>query len=62
MVSAKRQSFAPHWPSLSSKRFQFFRLIIRDKEGASRAAWMRLESDCTEPELIDIVWDDTPTV
>src|SRR5437899_9005346 len=58
LVSVRRRSFVPHWRSLSSRRFQFFRVTVRDKDGADHRAWMRLESDCTEPEILDVVWDD----
>ena len=53
-----RGSFVPHWPSLSSKHFQFFRVTVRDRDGANHSAWMRMESDCTEPEVLDVIWDD----
>ena len=58
VVSVRRRSFAPHWRLLSSKRFQFFRVTIRDRAGGNRRAWMRIESDCTQPEVIDVIWDD----
>jgi len=43
---------------LSSKRFQFSRVTVRDRDGANHRAWMRLESDCTKPAIIDVIWDD----
>ena len=58
VVSAKRRSFVPHWRLLSGRRFQFFRVTVRDRDGANHRAWMRLESDSTEPEVIDVIWDD----
>jgi hypothetical protein len=58
VVSARRPSFVPHWRSLPSRRFQFFRVTVRDRDGADHRAWMRLESDCTEPEVLDVIWDD----
>jgi hypothetical protein len=58
VVSARRRSFVPHWRSLPSRRFQFFRVTVRDRDGANHRAWMRLESDCTEPEILDVIWDD----
>jgi hypothetical protein len=63
IVRAKRRSFVPHWRSLPSRQFQFFRVTVRDRNGADYRAWMRLESDCTEPEILDVIWDDkTPAV
>jgi hypothetical protein len=62
VISARRRSFVPHWRSLPSRRYQFFRVTVRDRDGADHRAWMRLESDCTEPEVLDVIWDDkTPT-
>jgi hypothetical protein len=58
LVSVRRRAFVPHWRLLPGKRFQFFRVSVRDRDGASRRAWMKLESDCTEPEIIDVIWDD----
>jgi hypothetical protein len=58
LVRARRRAFVPHWRSLPSRRFQFFRVIVRDRNGADHRAWMRLESDCTEPEVLDVIWDD----
>ena len=58
LVRSRRRSFVPHWRSLPSRRFQFFRVTVRDKDGADHRAWMRLESDCTEPEILDVIWDD----
>ncbi len=46
-----------------SKRFQFFRVTVRDKEGVNHGTWMRFESDCTEPEVLEVIWDDkTPPI
>jgi hypothetical protein len=59
LVRARRRSFVPHWRSLPSRRFQFFRVTVRDRDGADHRAWMRLESDCAEPEVLDVIWDDT---
>jgi hypothetical protein len=58
IVSARRRSFIPHWRSLPSRQFQFFRVTVRDGNGVDHRAWMRLESDCTEPEILDVIWDD----
>ena len=58
VVHARRRSFVPHWRSLPSRRFQFFRVTVRGKDGADHRAWLRLESDCTEPEVLDVIWDD----
>jgi hypothetical protein len=58
VVSVRRRAFVPYWRSLASRRFQFFRVTVRDKDGADHRAWMRLESDCSEPEVLDVIWDD----
>ena len=58
VISARRRSFALHWRWLPSRQFQFFRVIVRDRDGADHRAWMRLESNCTEPEVLDVIWDD----
>ena len=58
VVSARRRSFVPYWLSLPSRRFQFFRVTVLDKDGSSYRAWVRLESDCTDPEVLDVIWDD----
>jgi hypothetical protein len=58
IVSAKRRSVVPHWRSLPSRRFQFFRVVVRDKDGVDYKAWTRLESDCTEPEVLEVIWDE----
>ena len=58
VICARRRSFVPHWRSLPSRRFQFFRVTVRDRDGADFRAWLRLESDCTEPEILDVIWDD----
>jgi hypothetical protein len=58
VISVRRRSFVPHWRLLSSKGFQFFRLTVRDRDGANHKAWLRLESDCTDLEIIDVIWDD----
>ena len=60
LVRARRRSFVPHWRwcSFSKGRFQFFRVTVRDVLGADHKAWMRLESDCTQPEILDIIWDN----
>ena len=58
VVYARRRSLGPHWPLLSSRRFQFFRVTLRDADGVNHRAWMRLESDCSEPKVIDVIWDD----
>src|SRR5947209_6058024 len=58
VVSVRRRSSVPHWRPLSSRRFQFFRVTVRDRGGANYRAWMRLESDCTEPAILDVIWDD----
>jgi len=62
VVSAKRRSFVPHWRSLPSWHFQFFRVTFRDQDGAAHRAWMRLESDCNEPEILDVIWDNKTPV
>ena len=62
VVRATRRSFVPHWRSLPSRRFQFFRVTVRDRDGADHRGWMRLESDCTEPEVLDVIWDDKTPV
>ena len=56
LVSATRRSFVPLW--CSGKGYQFFRVTVRDRDGANHSAWMRMESDCTEPEVLDVIWDD----
>jgi hypothetical protein len=58
VVSARRRSFVSRWRAMLSKRFQFFRVTVRDKEGVNHGTWMRLESDCTEPEVLEVIWDD----
>ena len=58
LVSVRRRAFVPHWRFISSKRFQFFRVTVRCSGGVARKAWMQLESDCTEPEIVDVIWDD----
>jgi hypothetical protein len=58
LVYARRRTFVPHWRAFSNRRFQFFRVTLRDKDGADHRAWMRLESDCSEPEVLDVIWDD----
>jgi hypothetical protein len=58
LVSLKRRTLVPFWRPLDSRRFQFFRVTVRDTAGVERKAWLRLESDCTEPEIIDVAWDD----
>jgi hypothetical protein len=61
VVSIRRRTFVPQWPWLFSRRFQFFRVVLRDANGANRKACLRLESDCTQPQIIDVVWDaNTP--
>jgi hypothetical protein len=57
VVSIRRRTFVPHWPWLFSRQFQFFRVVIRDSNGANRKACLRSESDCTQPQIIDVVWD-----
>ena len=59
VVSAGRRTFVPHWRSLPSRSFQFFRVTVCDKDGANHKAWLRLESDCTNPEVIEVIWDDS---
>ena len=58
VVGVRRRSFVPHWRSLSSRRFQFFRVTVRDRGGEDYRGWLRLESDCTEPEVLEVIWDD----
>jgi hypothetical protein len=58
IVDIRRRSFVPHWRTLPSRRFQFFRLTIRDKEGATHKAWMRVQANRTEPEILEIIWDN----
>ena len=62
LVSARRRSFVPHWSSESGKGYQFFRVTVRDKEGALRKSWIRC-SDFTwhDPNKIDVIWDDEST-
>jgi hypothetical protein len=58
LVSVRRRAFVPHWRFISGKRFQFFRVTVRGSGGIARKAWMQLESDCTKPEIVDVIWDD----
>jgi hypothetical protein len=58
VASARRRSFVPHWRSLSARQFQFFRVTVRDRDGERYKAWLRLESDCTDPQVLDVIWDD----
>lgn len=58
VVSVRRRSFVPQWRLLRSRRFQFFRVTVRDKAGSDYRAWMRLEADCTDPEVLEVTWDD----
>jgi hypothetical protein len=60
VVSVRRRAFVPvsQWRWLCSRQYQFFRVAVRDKAGANYAAWMRLESDCTEPKMIEVIWDN----
>jgi hypothetical protein len=61
VVSVRRRTFVPlvpHWRSLPTRSFQFFRVTVCDRNGANHKAWMRLESDCTNPEVIEVIWDD----
>jgi hypothetical protein len=57
VVYAKRRTFVPHWHWLHGRRHQFFRVTVQNKEGTAFGAWLCLESDCTTPEIIDIIWD-----
>jgi len=62
LVSVKRRSFVPRWPLLSSRRFQFFRVIVKNQSGETRRAWMRLEADGSEPEIVEVAWDDEESI
>src|SRR5215213_9583602 len=57
VVTVKRRSFIPHWRSFSSRRFQFFAVTIRDNAGADYRACLRLESDCNDPTVLEVIWD-----
>ena len=59
VVSVRRRAIVPvsQWRWLWSRQYQFFRVAVRDKAGANYGAWLRLESDCTEPEIVEVIWD-----
>lgn len=58
LLSVRRRAFVPHWRFISGRRFQFFRATVRGPSGVARKAWLQLESDCTKPEIVDVIWDD----
>jgi hypothetical protein len=58
ILRARPRFFVRHWRSLWSRRFQFFHVVVRDKTGVEHRGWMRLESECTEPAVLDVIWDD----
>ena len=58
LIHASRRAIFPLWGSLwKSERFQFFPVTVRDMGGTNYEAWLRLESDCTESEVLDVIWD-----
>src|SRR5690242_8490396 len=58
LVSLRRRTFVPFLSPVNSRFFQFFRVTLRDGSGVHRRAWMRLESDCTEPKVLEVKWDN----
>jgi hypothetical protein len=57
LVSARRRSFVPLW--CSSKGHQYLRVIVRDKEGGIRRAWIRcLDFNSAEPHNLEVTWDE----
>jgi hypothetical protein len=47
----------PLW--CSSKGHQYLRVIVRDKEGGIRRAWIRcLDFNSAEPHNLEVTWDE----
>jgi hypothetical protein len=59
VVSARRSFFLPNTQWSSGKYQPFFRLALRDKEGITREGWLRCSKlGLTEPQKVDVAWDD----
>ena|ERR1035441_8005715 len=64
LVTARRRSFVPLWCSrkgflLARPTDQWFRVIVRDKDGKIRRAWVRCwDFNSPEPENIEVTWDE----
>jgi hypothetical protein len=58
LISVRRRTFVPFLRPVNSRLFQFFRVRLRDASGADRKGWVRLESDCTVPQVLEVRWDD----
>ncbi len=57
IISIKRRTFVPFLRPFSGKGFQFFHVAFRDARGIEQKVWMRLESDCPKPEILDVAWE-----
>jgi hypothetical protein len=58
VVRLRRQTFVKVWRPASSPGYQYFRVTFLDKDGLRHTAAMRLEADCTEPEMVDVIWEE----
>jgi len=61
IVEFSRPLFVPHWRASSSKRAQFFRVSLRDKQGLVRRVWIRCYAvGLEDPDSMDIevIWDE----
>jgi len=57
LVSAKRRSFVPLWTS--GKGYQFFRIVVRGRDGEISKAWVRcFDFNAAEPANLEVTWDN----
>lgn len=55
IVSAKQRTFVPF---MTPAKGQFFRVRLTDSSGSIRQCWLRFHDWTTEPEGIQVDWDE----